>query len=81
MEKRSSWSFFWSISPFFITTTGLPLKTRRILRLWRFMAEMITSKVTRLRMGSRPEKRGVSTSSMGRVAMLEIRMVTTSSEG
>ena len=60
---------------------GVPETTRRIFLYRSASAEMITSKETSVRMGMTPPMSGTFASSMAIVAMLETRMVTTSSEG
>ena len=60
---------------------GRPEMMRRIRRDFSVTQEITTSKHTRVRMGRMPRISGMLVSSRGRVAMLEIRMVMTNSEG
>lgn len=80
-EKRTFFMAAWSIRPLRTMIMGLP-ETRVRNRLeWREMLEMNSSKPTSTTMGTTPMIMGMELSSMGREAMLEMRMVMTSSEG
>lgn len=70
-----------SICPSRTTIFGLPEMMRRIRRDFSVTHDINASKQTSVRIGRIPSIRGMLVSSSGRVAMLEIRMVMTSSEG
>ena len=53
---------FWSITPFFITATALPLKIRLSLRFFKIITDAIISKNTSINIATRPMLIGCETS-------------------
>ena len=64
-----------------MTTRVFPQIRRRSLRFLSAQTDRMTSKHISVRIGTIPKISGTSLFSIGRVAMLEMRMVMTSSDG
>ena len=77
VERRFSWRIF----PFSMRITGLPQKNRRRTTL-RMVAQDSTSSTPRtVKIGTKPENRGIPPSCMGMAARFATSMVTTNSAG